>query len=807
MARVTAGNSYYGSAWDPAPEAFSQYIEVDMGTAIRIDELLFDYTTRDGSQETERPSAIRISGSNNGVDYTEVTTINEGLATGRCEQWTMTSPLALNRNYRYIRFTVDSERHSFHMSDFNLYTLIDKQLKDYYTTATELGFDELCLALQSAKDALSRHYLTSAQYTAIKEKLNSVYNDVNNVIALDYTTRDGLTTLITNTETLIDKVATVNGYAKAVQLQCNDASAPNYLYCNAPGGSNNYDTDKAGVAALIDLVDGEPNLSTFIHTTYYGDDYDDDLDHYLRVDAGEGKSILAFKFNYNCRQGYGSNSPKVILIEGTNDLNEEFEEITTLSDLPTDNYASYESALISNGKPYRYIRFMVKETGGDNSHPFFSMSHFGMTSCIDASISEDYPKVTPELLLNAYLEKNSATEAKNHYMDEADYTAAQTALQAAYDALNAATVADKTALEELIAATTALKSRLYKQIYTQGDALALQADDAEQPYYLYCNAPESDAPSAADNVGVSALIDSYETNYLHTEWTGQQSVDNLDHYLRVDLGEDGKLSDFVFSYKSARDLPRTFVVEGCNTADGEYERIGLYVGANTTNTLITSGLLGNGNEYRYLRFRVIATQSNNKDNNGYHRFFVLNDFDVYPATITGVSSELKDEYASTIYIYTTADLVTEVTNGITQTQGVVDDASVNQGDVDAEVETLQAVYDKLEEALKYAAIPVEITTDEANPVLYNIISKRADDGSKVLQYCEFDSENPNTVSVSNKAANNSYQAWYFMESAYGVVIKPFNGDGKVLGADDTGDGNTKVWAVEEGKNPITSGIL
>ena len=798
---VTAGDSYYGSAWTPVPEAFSQYIEVDLGTAIRIDELLFDYTTRDGSQTTERPSAIRISGSNNGVDYTEVTTINEGLATGQCEQWTMTSPLALNRNYRYIRFTVDSESHSFHMSDFNLYALIDKQLKDYYTTATGLGFDELCLALQSANDALSRHYLTSAQYTAIKDKLNSVYNDVNNVIALDYTTRDALTTLITNTETLINKVATVNGYAKAVQLQCNDASAPNYLYCNAPGGSNNYDTDKAGVAALIDLVDGEPNLSTFIHTTYHGDDYDDDLDHYLRVDAGEGKSILAFKFNYNCRQGYGSNSPKVILIEGTNDLNEEFEEITTLSDLPTDNNASYESALISNGKPYRYIRFMVKETGNDNSHPFFSMSHFGMSSCIDASISEDYPKVTPELLLNAYLEKNSATEAKNHYMPEADYTAAQEALQAAYDALNAATVADKTELEELIEATEALKNRLYKQTYTQGSALTLQAENEEQAYYLYCNAPESNAPSAVDNVGVSALIDSDETNYLHTEWTGQQSADNLDHYLRVDLGEDGKLSDFVFSYKSARDLPRTFVVEGCNTADGEYERIGLYVGANTTNTLITSGLLGNGNEYRYLRFRVIATQSNKKDNSGYHRFFVLNDFDVYPATITDVSSELKDEYASTIYIYTTADLVTEVTSGITQAQGVVDDASVNQGDVDAEVETLQAVYNKLEEALRYAAIPVEITTDEENPVLYNIISKRADDGSKVLQYCEFDAENPNTVSVSNKAANNSYQAWYFMESAYGVVIKPFNGDGKVLGADNTGDGDTKVWAVEEDEKP------
>lgn len=794
--------TFFGTAWGAgAVAAYTHYLEVDLGVATSINKLSMDYTTRASGYENQRPTAIKILGSNNKVDYAEVTTIANGLATGACEQWAMETPLELGARYRYIRFAVATQEETgfFNMSDFNLYSISDKVLNDYYSTA-DADLNALLLALEVAKDALTRHYLTSAQYTAIKEKLNSVYNEVNNVIALDYTTRNGLTTLITNTETLINEVATVNGYANAVQLQCNDASAPNYLYCNAPGGSNNYATDKAGVAALIDLVDGEPNLTTFMHTTYYGDDYDDDLDHYLRVDAGEGKSILAFKFNYNCRQGYGSNSPKVILIEGTNDLNEEFEEITTLSGLPTGNNASYESALISNGKPYRYIRFMVKETGNDNSHPFFSMSHFGMTSCIDASISEDYPKVTPELLLNAYLEKNSATEAKNHYMLEADYTAAQEALQAAYDALNAATVADKTELEELIAATTALKSQLYKQTYTQGSALALQADDAEQAYYLYCNAPESNA-GANDNVGVKALIDNDETNYLHTEWNGDQSADGLDHYLRVDLGEDGKLSDFVFSYKSARNLPRTFVVEGCNTADGDYERIGLYVGANTTNTLITSGLLGNGNEYRYLRFRVIATQSNQKDNSGYHRFFVLNDFDVYPATNISVSSELKDEYASTIYIYNTSELVNDVTSGITQAQSIVDDASVNQGDVDAEVETLQAVYNKLEEALRYTAIPVEITTDEENPVLYNIISKRADDGSKVLQYCEFDVANPKTVSVSDKIANNSYQAWYFMESAYGVVIKPFNGDGKVLGADDTGDGHTKVWAVEEGEKP------
>ncbi len=799
---VTAGDSYYGSAWDPAPEAFSQYIEVDMGTAIRIDELLFDYTTRDGSQTTERPSAIRISGSNNGVDYTEVTTINEGLATGQCEQWTMTSPLALNRNYRYIRFTVDSERHSFHMSDFNLYALIDKQLKDYYTTATRLGFDELCLALQSAKDALTRHYLTSAQYTAIKEKLNSVYNDVNNVIALDYTTRDGLTTLITDTETLINKVATVNGYAMAVQLQCNDASAPNYLYCNAPGGSNTYDTDKAGVAALIDLVDGEPNLSTFIHTTYSGDDYYDDLDHYLRVDAGEGKSILAFKFNYNCRQGYGSNSPKVILIEGTNDLNEEFEEITTLSELPTDDNASYESALISNGKPYRYIRFMVKETKNDNSHPFFSMSHFGMTSCIDASISEDYPKVTPELLLNAYLEKSSATEAKNHYMNEADYTAAQEALQAAYDALNAATVADKTELNNLIEATRILKNNLYVIASYTANEITLSTKENEAGY-LYCNAPETNSSSGTDNVGVAAAIDltaEGEPNldtFLHTEYGDDQSADGLDHYLRVDLGTDGATDYVEFGYygRSGHETksPKKVIVAATNdlTDGGVWtEIVTLNPAQASASTETKTGCLGNGVKYRYWRFLVEETHAGGKDGNN-HQFFCMTQFNVYKCTNVEFSEQLK--YTPTIYIHTTADLVTEVENAITTATGVSEDENVTPAGVETAVDALQAVYDKLEEALKYAGLPVTITTDEANPVLYKIISKRADDGSKVLQ---FDEPTTNKVAIVATADNASYQAWYFMKGDNGYLIKPFNGDGKMLGVSSTGDAQASASIAE-----------
>ena len=91
--------------------------------------------------------------------------------------------------------------------------------------------------------------------------------------------------------------------------------------------------------------------------------------------------------------------------------------------------------------------------------------------------------------------------------------------------------------------------------------------------------------------------------------------------------------------------------------------------------------------------------------------------------------------------------------------------------------------------------PFTLTTNEENPVLYKIIIKRAEDGSKVLRYDNTDS----MVAVGASAENKTWQAWYFMSSVNGVTIHPYNADGKVLSADNTGNAAAKVWAVEKGE--------
>lgn len=472
---ITAGDSYYGSNYGSVA-AYSQYVQVDLGEGITIDKLLFDYTTRDSGHSTERPTSIKVLGSNNGTDYTEITVITEGMPVGQRAQWSLTETLELGAPYRYVRFAVDSEAHSFHMSDFNLYALIGHALalKEYYTTAEGLELDALCIALQSAEYA-AEHYLTNEQLSAVVSALDGYYTTANDIVGADYTTRDGLTTLINNTETLINEVATVTEVA-AVTL------TEDMLYCNADNSTNGSagDNDKRGVAALLD-----GDLATHLHTTYGGNAQDDDLDHYIRVDLGESSAVTAFKFNYRGRSSNSNNDPTKMTIQACATTDGDWVTIEELTGLPTDGDAvEYNSELIEMSKPYRYVRFMVTETENNayttyNSiqHKFFVMSEFGFESYPTVEVKSEFAQnLSTNVVREAYSEKNQADILSgNYYMTESDYNTALEELQAAYDALNTAKM-----LKDLpVTLTTDVNNPvLYKIKIKRSDSSVLQYDGA-----------------------------------------------------------------------------------------------------------------------------------------------------------------------------------------------------------------------------------------------------------------------------------------------------------------------------------------
>lgn len=802
-------NTFFGTNWrNGNVEPYTHYLEVDLGSVKSIKELLFNYTTR-ASHDNQRPNGIKVLASNDKKNYKEVFSVTDGLPTGGTVKWELEEPL--NFVGRYIRFAVSTEVGYFNMADFNLSIAETYALNEFYTTSDIDAslIAALNVAVQQASEAKDCFVLEDDYNTALAN-LQNAYNTLNGFKNAHVTDVSDLGELATTTDVLVTEVATFTEEENEITMQCDDENGAYYLYCNADGTATNGSGDNVGVAALVG--DNATN-DTHLHTTYGGNAQDDDLDHYLRLDMGEKEAMVSFKFRYRGRVNNNNNAPKTMVIEGSNDLNN-FEEIATLTNLPVDDATvTYTTpTALGNGKAYRYIRFMVTATNNgaaNNGHPFFVLSQFAVTACKTIKVSDDY--VSPNLPLttlvtanNEMVEANAIVAGTEHYLTETAYNAAIDELQAAYDALNAATVADKTELNNLIEATRILKNGLYETVITSYTAneITLSATEGDAGW-LYCNAAESNSTWATDNAGVAAAIDLTDggepnlDTFLHTEYGNDQSADGLDHYLRVDLGADGATDYIEFGYYGRSGhlakSPKKVIVAATNdlTDGGVWTEIAtLNLAQASASTETKTGCLGNGVEYRYWRFLVEETHGGGKDRNN-HQFFCMTEFNVYKCT--GIVKDEQLKYSPTIYIYTTTELVTEVENAIITATGVSEDENAKPAGIETAVDALQAVYDKLEEALKYAGLPVTITTDEANPVLYKIISKRADDGSKVLQ---FDEPTTNKVAIVATADNASYQAWYFMKGENGYLIKPFNGDGKMLGVSSTGDASASASIAE-----------
>ena len=148
---------------------------------------------------------------------------------------------------------------------------------------------------------------------------------------------------------------------------------------------------------------------------------------------------------------------------------------------------------------------------------------------------------------------------------------------------------------------------------------------------LYTNAPCTTTSYGDQFVSWDVLFDGNPNTIFHSEYGNKQTPDQLDHYLRIDMGEGG-VGKFKFTY-TTRNLennnnvsPKTIVVEGSNSADGEYTEIATLTNLpGTKATVYTSDVLGNEETlYRYIRYRVTETHSGYTDNG--HPYFAIAEF-------------------------------------------------------------------------------------------------------------------------------------------------------------------------------------
>ena len=224
------------------------------------------------------------------------------------------------------------------------------------------------------------------------------------------------------------------GWSKSTELNQIDlaSNADAMLYSNAPCQTNQYGDQFVGWHVLFDGRD-----DTFFHSDYSGADSEDGLDHYLRVDMGEGKGVSIFSFNYTNRSTNSHiNAPKTIIVEGSNDAFGEYEPIATLTGLSSVNSEVYESPILGNGNIYRYIRFRVTATHSNQmkaNHPFFFIAEFEMYEVDPAPVAMPAEDITLYARFRKYSSDIEQDGVFFNYFNKDENTVKVTKCQATFD--------------------------------------------------------------------------------------------------------------------------------------------------------------------------------------------------------------------------------------------------------------------------------------------------------------------------------------------------------------------------------------
>ena len=444
-------------------------------------------------------------------------------------------------------------------------------------------------------------------------------------------------------ETIEKTMSLINEMASAIppqnfKLQTEDSKAAYYLSTNACYNTLSGKTDGQGLAGLLD-----DKTSTYFHSDYSGNA---EGTHYLQVDLGEGNAVGHFHFSYTIRDT-NKNYPEEIKVEGsTNGI--DFNELLTLTqathNLPTNINDKWESPLIENPEHYRYLRFSVTKAWGGNV--YFVMSGFGIRNP-EPIVNEVYSEFANDddskeaLKTQIIAALNEITEAQQLVdeasADEETYNTQRVDLNDHYNTLltaynsvkNAALNAKKEKLQTLIEKTNELIGECGEVTYTpamfDGEA-PLQVTEANGKFYLSTNAQsKQEGP-------ISGLIDgilegSNKSGYFHSDYSGSDSNDGLDHYIQVNLGESVKL--FKFTYTNRHDTDGNYATKMTilGSTDGEnFEEVTRLEGLPASKSAVyNSEEINATKEYTYLRFMVTESTSTKK---GEHYFFHMAEFDL-----------------------------------------------------------------------------------------------------------------------------------------------------------------------------------
>ncbi len=248
---------------------------------------------------------------------------------------------------------------------------------------------------------------------------------------------------------------------------------------------------------------------------------------------------------------------------------------------------------------------------------------------------------------------------------------------------------------------------------------------ADSDYYIWTNADHNDYNATNDGGGINALIDNDKETYLHTNWGDVTGIDEA-HFIEVKLGDANALQQFKFDYTTRHNGENNWIAQLKITGSNDgvnYDFIETVTGLPTGPGLTyESPVLATAKKYSILRFTIVATNTNKKDNGGDFIFSHMAEFNLYKAETTADvldkydGTELTDDFAAECYdVLQNAKLVYE---------------SGTAAEIDAAATALKAAYDKL---LPLLAVDDEPVTELADGAVYRI-KGRLSDGTYRLLY-------------------------------------------------------------------------
>ena len=638
--------------------------------------------------------------------------------------------------------------------------------------------------------------------------------------------------LIDLAEALIAEVTTSvdpTGKATAIGLQANDPNAAFYVSTNADQNTGGGQADGAGIAGLVDNSN-----DTYFHSRWGGTDVN--ATHHIEVDLGEGNRLSEFKFSYVSANGP---DPTKIVVKGSNN-GEQFDQIGDIIIKDAINSgATYGSDIIEAEQSYRYLRFEVAESYRWNSNATpqgeycFSMKEFDiydLTSTAEvANVYKNLAGVTATEVEEVY---DNLAEALYYYNNGG--TADE--LQDAYDVL-------KPLYDDL----NAKKDKVFNGVYTL-QAMTYNADGTHyglntpvfvaadgDTYKLFAKGENTEALIEADTYFTITPNDNGYT--LQAQGLYVKTPQNLSGWGHILCTANGEEAGTYLLEDAGEGLYGLYSANGGTTKylnvwhsgnsnyfignDNKYSKIAftpvtnytLNVPANGVTTLclpfnvvlpagVTAYDLAKANIIKgkhYNKYELVEVAGENETLAKNTPVIIKANANDYTLTITmdgeGAKASVENSVLRSGLVKTTVAAGNNYT---------FDGVDFNLVATDTEVAANQC-WMELDENLGakiYGTAPdYVLTTDEENPVLYKIQINRNynSPNATMLEY----NESTGVVNIVASADDKSYQAWYFMEGDNGgILIKPYNGDGKVLGADNNNNGETKVWAVAKDSKTI-----